>query len=135
MTDPTPPQQQSSGAGTSGIVVPPDLQSRFPDLVDLVLRSESMNDEERQYWLNILPIMTPEQVQNLRDILTNERQQLAAIDAKYGQQIDSIGQEEFVRRVDEERRRKQAQRTVAETEARASEGQSAEDLLNQINQA
>ncbi len=136
MTDPAQPQQNSAATGGAGnVVVPPDIQSRFPDLVELILHSESMNDEERQYWLNILPIMTPEQLQNLRDILTNERQQLAAIDAKYGQQIADVGQEEFIRRVEEDRRRKSEERSQAENAAKANEDQSAEDLLNKINEA
>lgn len=42
-----------------------------------------MNKEERQYWINILPAMTPEQRKNLEEILQSERAQLAAIDAKY----------------------------------------------------
>lgn len=42
-----------------------------------------MNNEERQYWINILPIMTQEQIKNLEEILASEKKQLAAIDKKY----------------------------------------------------
>ena len=45
--------------------IPPDTQAKFGKFVDLIKGSESMNDEERQYWINILPIMTPEQIKNL----------------------------------------------------------------------
>ena len=59
-----------------------------------------MNDEERQYWINILPIMTPDQVKNLFDILDNERKQLAAIDAKYQTEIQKVSQSEVNRQTE-----------------------------------
>ena len=94
-----------------------------------------MNDEERQYWVNILPIMTPEQVQNLRDILTNEKQQLAAIDQKYAKEVQQMGQEQFVAQVQEERHRRLEQRQSAEQNQKQEEEQATEDLLKQIDQA
>jgi hypothetical protein len=122
--------QSMFGSGT--FTMPDDLKKQFPDLTDLISRSESMNDEERQYWVNLLPIMTPEQIQNLKDILVNERQQLDAIDAKYQKEIDQVGQEEFLKRVEEERKQRAEQRSTAEQQAKASEGTSADDLLKQI---
>ena len=70
----------SSQSGATGLKIPDDVRSKFPELIDLIVASESMNDEERQYWINILPIMTPEQTEDLRGILDNERKQLEAID-------------------------------------------------------
>ena len=65
------------------LTIPNELQKRHSELIDLILQSESTNKEERQYWINILPVMTPDQVENLRQILQNEKNQLAAIDRKY----------------------------------------------------
>ena len=133
MTDPAQPQQNSAATGGAGnVVVPPDIQSRFPDLVELILHSESMNDEERQYWLNILPIMTPEQLQNLRDILDNEKKQLASIDAKYSTQIDQASSAEAVKQTDEERRKRREERQTQETAHREEEEKAAEALLQQV---
>ena len=81
--DPQPPPAGTQPPKASGLTVPPDVQEKFGPLIELIKGSESMNDEERQYWVNILPIMTPEQLKNLEDILVNEKRQLAAIDAKY----------------------------------------------------
>ena len=78
------PQTTGNPPKASGLVIPPEIQAQFGPLIDLIRGSESMNDEERQYWINILPIMTPDQRKNLEDILVSEKQQLAAIDAKYG---------------------------------------------------
>lgn len=125
----------ATGATVTAIVIPDEVKAAFGEIITLILASESMNDEERQYWVNILPVMTPEQIQNLKDILENEKKQLAAIDQKYGQDLDKIGQQQFVQQVDEERRRRMADRAAAEQSSKQTETQAAEDLLNQINAA
>ncbi|MBI5156321.1 hypothetical protein HZA45_03555 [Candidatus Peregrinibacteria bacterium] len=124
-----------SSAASSQLIIPDDIQKQFADVIGLIIHSESMNDTERQYWINILPIMTPEQLANLREILTTERTQLAAIDAQYAKAIDKMGQQEFVKQVGEERARKSAVRTQAETSAKSQEDQTAEDLLKHIEKA
>ncbi|MCF7918033.1 hypothetical protein K9L27_03490 [Candidatus Gracilibacteria bacterium] len=53
-------------------------------LIQLILQSESMKDEERQYWFNLTEVMNVEQIEKLRGILTREKEKLAEIDAKYG---------------------------------------------------
>ena len=119
---------------TSTITVPEETKKKFPDLIDLILKSESMNDEERQYWINILPIITQDQIQNLRDILDNERRQLAAIDQKYAQEIERIGQTQSVAQTEEERRQKRTDRQSQENANEREEEQVAEDLLKKIEE-
>ena len=119
-------------AKPAAVQIPDDLRQKFPELIDLILKSESMNDEERQYWVNILPVMTPEQVQNLRDILTNEREQLAAIDRKYSKEIEKIGSDQLLRKVDEERRKRREDRSKTEDQARMEEEEKTADILGKI---
>ncbi len=126
-TPPSPPQGTSAA-----FVVPPETEQKFSEIVSLIRASESMNDEERQYWINILPIMTPEQVDNLRKILTTERDQLSAIDRKYSKEISSLGQEEVLRRAEELRRSKRKERTEQEQASEEAEDTTAEDLLRKI---
>ncbi|MDA1208444.1 MAG: hypothetical protein O2904_00230 [bacterium] len=116
----------------SGLVISDDVRTKYPDLLELILGSESMNDEERQYWLNILPIMTPDQVENLRGILSNEKQQLAAIDNKYSKEIEEIGQEELVKKTGMERLQRRTARQAQEAEAEVGESEMTDDLLKQI---
>ena len=97
MSDQSKPQ-------TPGLVIPAETQQKFGQLIALIKGSESMNDEERQYWINILPIMTPEQVKNLQEILENERNQLQAIDAKYAKEMGKLESKEALR-VEENNRR------------------------------
>jgi hypothetical protein len=130
MSDDTTTTGQAAGAGM--VIIPPDVKAAFPDIVDLVMHSESMNNEERQYWFDILPVMTPEQVQQLRDILMNEKNQLAAIDAKYADGLKQSGVES-IQQTDEERRKKHEQLASQESVARDQETVLAEDILKQMD--
>ncbi|MEK7547565.1 MAG: hypothetical protein AAB540_01590 [Patescibacteria group bacterium] len=64
-------------------IVPPLVRQKFPDLIKLIYETESMNEEEREYWLQIMPIMSEEQTTKFRDILVNEKNQLAKLDQDY----------------------------------------------------
>ncbi len=134
MADATSGQQPAGGtpAAASKLTIPADIQQKYPQLLDLIKASESMNDEERQYWINILPIMTPDQVKNLSDILENERKQLAAIDAKYQTEIQRIGQAEVTRQTEEERKKRRDERSSSEQTDKKQEDAAADDLLKQI---
>ena len=127
MTDPNPPSQ-----GSSSLTISDEIRAQFPDLIELIFHSESMNDEERQYWINILPIMTPEQVQDLRNILDNEKKQLQAIDQKYATEIEQVGKAEVIKITDEERRKKRQERADKEAAHASTEKESAEDILKKI---
>ncbi len=128
----TPAPQPAQQGGTAALQIPEDLRQKHPELVELILGSESMNNEERQYWVNILPIMTPEQVTNLRDILLNEKRQLEAIDRKYAKQIQQIGSEQLVKKTEEERRKRRTDLQTKEEQHRTEEEQTEEQLLQQI---
>ena len=115
-----------------GLVIPDDIREKHSDLIELILSSESMNDEERQYWINILPIMTEDQIENLRGILANEKDQLAAIDQKYSKQIEQMGQEELVHRTETKRRGLRTKRESVEAKHNAEDEAEASELLKQI---
>lgn len=132
MTD-TAATQGGSTAQAGALVVPQELQEKFGELIDLIRKSESMNGEERQYWVNILPVMTPDQIQNLRDILDNERKQLAAIDSKYGKELSKEEQEQIIKKTAEERREKRTKRLTSEEAHREEEAKKAEALFDEID--
>jgi len=79
MTDPAATTKDDQ----STLKVPADIVDRFGDLIKLIKASKSMDDSERQYWIDVLPIMSDDQIQNLRDILDNEKKQLAEAEASY----------------------------------------------------
>ncbi len=135
MADSPIPPPQTSAAAVTGLTVPPEVLQKFSQLIELIRGSESMNDEERQYWVNILPIMTPEQIKNLFDILENERKQLAAIDAKYRTDADKIGQAATVRQTEEDMKKRRTERSAKEASHKEGEEKAAEDLLKQMEEA
>ncbi len=119
---PTPP---------TPLTISDDLRKRYPDLIDLILGSESMNDEERQYWINILPIMTPEQVQNLRDILENEKKQLAEIDRKYAKPLQAVGALNIAE-TESSRKERRSKLQTQEKDFEVKEGEQTDELLKKI---
>jgi hypothetical protein len=65
--------------------IPDDVRAKFPELIVMIQESKSMNQEERQYWVDVLPIMTEEQIDNLRSILVNEKKQIEEVNTKYAE--------------------------------------------------
>ena len=134
------PDPQTSATGnpnpgaTSVVTVPPALQQQYPELIQLILASESMNDEERQYWINILPVMTDEQRGNLLGILKSEREQRAAIDAKYQKEIDQLSTQEAVAKMETDRRGKTQRRQTVEQQHEAEERRAEEEILKAIEE-
>lgn len=109
-----------------------DIREKFPEYIDLILGSESMNDEERQYWINILPVMTPDQLNNLKDILVNEKEQLAAIDKKYSKQVDATEQRASVEETSQKIKERREERSEQEQEFEKKEEERTEALLDEI---
>jgi hypothetical protein len=124
----------SPASGQSGLVIPAELLEQYRTLISLIQESESMKVEEQQYWINILPVMTPDQRQNLQDILDNERKQLAAIDEKYAKEVESVSSV-LPTMTDEEKRKKREERRAKESINRTAEEQTAEAILDQIEES
>lgn len=131
MTDDT----SAAGSSSTPIVVPADVQEKFGPIVQLILASESMNDDERRYWIDILPAMSPEQIEKLQEILQREKQQLAAIDAKYAQDMQDVAHAKSIEQIGSDRAQRQAMRSATEEESRKNEHATAEGLFDIIDNA
>jgi len=70
-----------------------EAQDRQPVLIHLLLHTESMHDSERQYWLDVIPSLRPEQCSTLFLILLKERKLLDALEVRYSVEIDSLNYE------------------------------------------
>lgn len=115
--------------------IPAKLTQNDPALIDLIMKSESMKDEERQYWFNLYEVMNAAQVDKLRDILTRERQKLAEIDAKYGKKtkIDPI---EAARKAEEMAQKRVAEQVALkerEAKIQAQETVAEADILSELD--
>ncbi|PIR54311.1 hypothetical protein COU75_01530 [Candidatus Peregrinibacteria bacterium CG10_big_fil_rev_8_21_14_0_10_42_8] len=114
------------------LTISDETKQTFPELVEMIVSSESMNNEERQYWINILPIMTPEQMKNLHDILTNEKVQLAAIDKKYAKKLTPEEQSEHIKNTELNMQKKREERKRREENFESKDEIVSEDLLKKI---
>jgi len=59
-------------------------------LIGLILQTESMDNDNRQYWFEILLSMNSQQKSKLDDILTTEIQKLLILEEKYRKEIRNI---------------------------------------------
>lgn len=128
----------STGAGTAAaataLKIPEETRARFPQLIPMIVASPSMNDEERQYWIDVLPIMTEGQIDNLKDILGTEKKQIDAANKTYSAGVDTAMQT-AKKAFDEQAyvAKKQA-RLQAENSEETKEKQEETDLLKALNE-
>jgi len=75
--------QTKTGKTIADFHIPKWFIAREPRVVELVLRSESMDDKERQYWFNLVDVMKTPQLEKFKGILEKERGKLDEIEKKY----------------------------------------------------
>ncbi|ATU04858.1 hypothetical protein BKN14_00160 [Candidatus Gracilibacteria bacterium HOT-871] len=73
-----------------------EIQAKYPELIKLILKTESMEDDERQYWFDIMPSMTDEQIDRLFNILDTERKKLEALEEKYKKEIKQLNEKHLI---------------------------------------
>lgn len=142
MDDSTNPVQTTTGTTSQDdgdYKIPQLVKEKYPDLVELIKKTQSMMPEERQYWFQILPIMTDEQVARLRKILEDEAAQLAKLDAQYQEEVSRLNQKHLAEwenydreQTEKEMKAKREERAKAEASAEAEESQTEEDLLSSL---
>ena len=117
----------SDDTGKPAVVIPDEVKEKYPELIPQILASQSMDDEERNYWFSVLPIMTEDQVAELRDILDTEKKRLAALDKKPGEAapVDLVAMEK-------KKKENYAKRKQQENASRNEDEDEAEDLLSQL---
>ena len=137
----TPPPDDKTGKGKSSLIkadpnrsnedyikeaekyyiIPRLVREVFPDLIKLIFETESMDIDEREYWLQILPIMTEDQIKKFRDILVNEKEQLKKLDKEYENEMSSLEDKHQKALNEEEIRRKREELKSKESAAEATE--------------
>ena len=125
-----------AGAGddaTAQVEVPPLVKEKFPDLMQLIEDTESMNKEERDYWYQILPIMTEEQISKFREILLNEKQQLARLDKEYEEELTRLNEKHMIEWKEFETKEKRKALKGAEQKSEAQEQAEEQALLDRLS--
>lgn len=118
----------------STLSIPADIVEKFGELIELVKASRSMDDSERQYWIDVLPIMSEDQIQNLRDILDNEKKQLAEAAAAYSEgmqeNVKNVANEFDEKAYKEKKRTRKAAEKLHEKEEQEREAAILKELEN-----
>lgn len=71
--------------------LPVEFIEKSPDIIILILRSQSLNShEEKQNRFNLLPLMNEQQLSKLIWILTKEQEKLKEIENKYDKKKTEI---------------------------------------------
>jgi len=95
-------------------VIQKHINEIYSELVQLVLNTEAMDNDEKQYWFDIMPSMLDEQIDRLYDILETERVKLADLDTKYQEQIRLINQNHLTEWQEEEIKKNKDKIALAE---------------------
>jgi Spy/CpxP family protein refolding chaperone len=109
-----------------------EIQAQYWELVKLVLNTESMDNNEKQYWFDILPSMTDEQVDRLFDILETERRKLEDLEVKYQEEIKTLNEKHLIEW--QEFQTKESREKIKKAEASDKDwSSSADDVLKMLD--
>lgn len=129
----TTQQGAQATAQSSEYNIPDVVMKKYPDLVELIKKTESMSKDERNYWFQILPIMTDDQVTRLRKILDDEASQLTKLDDQYQKELSKLNQKHLNEWNEFERNQAREDLKKKEEEAQKHEGQTEEELLKKLS--
>lgn len=119
------------------LVISDFVKKNYPDLIPMILGSESMTDNEKQYWFSLLPIMNKEQVDKLRNILLDEKKQLADLEHQYKNTINEFKNFDLTARALKPSRRKEKHAEIKKLETAQEKAEANEEakILAQLKQA
>ena len=114
--------------------IPDNIQSEYPELIKLILATDSMDDNERQYWFDILPSMTNEQIDRLYDILDTEKRKLDNLEKKYQDEIKNLNEKHLIEWQDFQIKKANKKVIEAKDKDKATNGEEdPDDILKMLN--
>lgn len=63
--------------------IPERILQKYPEIYDLIVKSDSLNKDEKGYWIKLLRGLPMEQVGKLHTILSEEREKLKKVDEEF----------------------------------------------------
>ena len=110
-----------------------EIQAQYPELVTLILNTKSMDDEERQYWFDIMPSMNDEQIDRLFEILDTEKKKLEQLEQNYQKEIKSLNEKHLIEWQDFQIKEKKEKIAKAQAEEKKNE-QDPDEILDKLNE-
>jgi hypothetical protein len=89
-----------------------------------------MDDDEKQYWFDIMPSMTDSQIDRLFNILDTEKKKLQALDEKYQKEIKSLNEKHLIEW--QEFQMKDSKQKIKAAQSKEKE-EDADDVLKMLN--
>ncbi len=108
-----------------------EIQLKYPELIKLILHTESMDNNEKQYWFDILPSMTDEQIDRLFNILETERHQLEELEVRYQEEIKTLNEKHLIQWQDLQSKKTKDKIQKAESQDKWQD--EADDVLSMLN--
>lgn len=125
---------QSGASKDDKFNIPAAVLAKYPELVALIKKTESMSDEEREYWFQILPIMTADQVTRLKTILEEESNQLAKLDTQYQDELGKLNKKHLEEWNVFQKKQDREALKAEEASHDAVEDKAAEELLKKLDE-
>lgn len=108
-----------------------EIEQQYSELVKLVLATESMDNSEKQYWFDILPSMTDDQIDRLFDILETERKKLEELEIRYQEEIQNLNEKHLIEW--QEFQSKDSRDKVTQAEAKDKKNDDTDSILSMLN--
>lgn len=116
---------KASGATATPVAAVAELDY----LKQLIQHTTTLNEAEKKYWLDLLPIMNTSQRDQLKSILENEQKQLNNLDTKYDRKLEQVAQKYLSRWDSEKAKAARVKRKAAEKTHEEEAEKKAEQLL------
>lgn len=107
-----------------------EIQAKYPELIKLILNTESMDDDERQYWFDIMPSMNEDQINRLFEILDTERQKLLELETKYQEEIKQLNEKQLIEWQEYQAKKNREKIMTEESKEKKVD---AEDILSELD--
>ncbi len=108
-----------------------EIEQQYSELVKLVLATESMDNSEKQYWFDILPSMSNDQIDRLFDILETERKKLEELEIRYQEEIQNLNEKHLIEW--QEFQSKDTRDKVSQAEAKDKKDDDTDSILSMLN--
>ncbi len=117
----------------STFVIPEEFLKDMPGIIEMVLRSRSIDTkEEKQNRFNLLPLMNQDQINKLEAILVKEKTKLQEIDEKYEKKKNEIKEKYLTKRQEQWYVKAVENIKTEEAANQQKDEKDAEELLNLI---
>ena len=115
---------------TDQTTIPAPTQNPLAEQIKGLINSTTvLNEAEKKYWLDLLPTMNEEQLNQLKGILESEQKKMQDIDKKYDQQMEDVAQKYLNRWDAEKTKAARATRHQEEQKHREEAHSKADELL------